>query len=184
VPLGTGSASTESLLRSRPSARTRDKMPYLGLTPAELRDKCRLTIEEARNEPNLLQKRTLAARAFDMAQHAEEDERCADRASMASVSVRNERPLRGRVSLRPLRKEPTWVCQRGSRLSITGGNRRSFRHVFIYLEVGRLLRRPLHYVSYFHNSRYRISEFPLFASPSRDRKKDPSRRYVPRPSLH
>ena len=62
-------------------------MPYLGLTPAELRDKCRLTIEEARNEPNLLQKRTLAARAFDMAQHAEEDERCADRASMASVSV-------------------------------------------------------------------------------------------------
>jgi hypothetical protein len=54
-------------------------MAYLGLTPTELRDKCRLTLEEARNEPNLLRKQALAGLAFDMAQHAEVDERYPNR---------------------------------------------------------------------------------------------------------
>ena len=44
-------------------------------TPDELREKSRLTIAAARNEPNLLLKQAMAALAFDMAMHAEDLER-------------------------------------------------------------------------------------------------------------
>ena len=50
-------------------------------TPAELREKSRLTIAAARNEPNLLLKQAMAGLAFDIAMHAEDIERRAAHAS-------------------------------------------------------------------------------------------------------
>jgi hypothetical protein len=57
--------------------------PEWPITFTGMRTKCRLTIEEARNEPNLLLKQALAGLAFDIAQHAEVDERCANRREQA-----------------------------------------------------------------------------------------------------
>ena len=56
-------------------------------TPDELREKSRLTIAAARNEPNLLLKQAMAALAFDMAMHAEDIERRAARQSATAPQV-------------------------------------------------------------------------------------------------